>query len=1484
MTSKAGAGGPPSIYQGNLAPAVQQTNKITPSDVLTKKVETPSHPLNKAAAATTDKAINSLILMSFKNPANTASQTAQSPRASLEVKETARPAAATLASVGEPAIMKDNYVKTEPNDKSRLSDAKRPTSENLQRAKSNYDKQSLLVKDLTKQKEDYESSIKPPNQATPAQQKELDRLAAKEAIAKYEWVKLGIEVLNETIKITNPKDPFYPQLLGNLDKLKELSAQAKNLYIKSSMTLLKDDVHALKESIQYNAKMYQNEANPSEVQNANSLIKKYEKLNRIYIITLTSQDKIKKNESNREKSVRSGENYLYNELIGMINEVRLSSAEMQRIPSSRPLPPPPTSEASPSSGTLRPLPSPPTSQASPSAGPPPSYPPPPIPTSQASPLSISPERVKPVRPPRSEAATAVAIKGLASPSGVASNTTAPSNKPTPENKIAPVATELFNTEISHQAQLKCTQQFVELFCVTPADSGKPLILKDTEFTKQLTPEQKKEFTKIMNNLNDSLKILQSFSEETISKFKQFEEDLKNPALDKNEATLKFAEAIATKLTIPNEVIFASARAASTLQDLEIFFNKPAIKTNSTLNEAYKIELSTVKMPIASGGGGMTTHGHAIIPIIQRMPRYEMLTKSLNEQVDKAIVNGNANFSVIASTLNTTSLVHIKAQVTQFNELKRASEDSQAALDLAKNIEKAKKNGGALTGSTQIDTKKHRASIHPSAKPKVKATDAQTLIGARKIMDDGIKAQDTTIQYLEAAIFELKTSEKKPSEKTNELIKLISEKRVCFENKEKLKTSLTALNSSRWAKEVEKSSPNLIDKALLKISKFNEELSHLEEQISKLESTEKKPSVDTKVALTNTKTKSPENAELIKLNKNKSEYANNIKETQTSLESLKKLQESKTPTLVAKAEQSLDRASLALNAHDAAKIIIEAAPVTITVERQKAIETQLGDFDTKFTELSKKISDTKIELAKAKNEIATAQNQKAEPKKETLDALATHLATLEKHAADFQNLQKTYTEFTNNTKIEVDGTLFEKNFNETDEKIGKSVIETQIKIDGNNFKTLWDSLKNIGMQLNFINTYRNVINKMEIEGKPIPGDTKSEKLFNLLSDQFKNGTINEKRIILAMTHEWLNSPINANDINPQVQTAIKSILDQVTDESSSSLKGLKNTLFPPQSPLPQLDIDFKPVVTTLKPGTNSTDDLLKNIATGNIKSKDYKTAVKSFAEDLAAQDLHLINQLTGADFDAVAMAKSRTNVPKLTDFLDNSVNVKSLAILSILEAEKEKPGGGAKVLGFFIDVQKHLIDNAKNSPVNLSTAYSLNLVFEETFISGRVISQSISKLESDQRNTLRKSSDIFKMGTGYQATREFVQANPGAAMPLQLSSALLGNAEANVKERVAKSQSTSLLEHLLFTETLGSVYSNQIQPITELTKKNNQQTYDIGKKLSTMDNTYQVKKPIMKDGQPVKVDGNVQTFTEDFDVKKFYKDSAELANNYFPKPA
>jgi hypothetical protein len=360
---------------------------------------------------------------------------------------------------------------------------------------------------------------------------------------------------------------------------------------------------------------------------------------------------------------------------------------------------------------------------------------------------------------------------------------------------------------------------------------------------------------------------------------------------------------------------------------------------------------------------------------------------------------------------------------------------------------------------------------------------------------------------------------------------------------------------------------------------------------------------------------------------------------------------------------------------------------------------------------------------------------------------------------------------------------------------KAVINEKLEIakalTEYNYKTFWTNLMNPSSpkekdssitkaQNDFLLTYRNNINKFELNGVKIPGKNETEQLLNLLSHQMKQGTDAEKLQIIAMMKEWVENPYmnGGESLNINIQNLIKENLKNVTNNSSPELKDAKESL---EKVLAyQRSLDPSAFTTELKQGSQSFDDLIERIASKGSKTSNYENIVQNFANDLKKTTFHHMGQLTSADFVLDQPSATKTALE------DHTNSIKNLAVQAILSQNTPEEAG--KVLAFFIDVQQKLLENnaASQTTPDLTSAFSLSLAFANTYVEGRIIANRNVKFSDKQKENLKKysidssSNSIFNPLGGYKALRQYIADNPNA--PIVFS---IGFQSANQSAEVLK---------------------------------------------------------------------------------------------------
>lgn len=1339
-------------------PVLPTHSQQTP-DLTSKKVS-----IGKSSAPPTISLPNKLVDSNISLLAKGTFEVKKSPtiikpvRASLLLNQTGADKATTTSTTTGPVLLGQNFKNLPPLPSLPLSSLplsslpnlpalpNQSLSKELKTAQEGIDKERQHLLEIAAKRTKIESTIRP-DQITPEQKKELGKLENEEKLAKYDAAKHGINLLKEMIK-TNPQSEA--KLSEQLNKTEANCKLLRKEYLDSSLHILKEEVHSLKENLQSNPK--KDNPNDANVKNSTIIIARYEQLEKLYLHTNAVSKKLE-----RTTILDARLNHLQNELAELKPQVRYLNAMNKPLPN-------PTNSAADTSAKV-----PPSTLATPSTS---TKPLPAIPLNAKARIinETAPHIISQVKTQATNAESNAA-------NHVANDSSVNATKQVEASSLQPVeiqvnyaSREVLSSEKVHMGKLNAIQNMKDLLFNSSEDnSSLKLTLKDTEFSKAMKENQKAEFTEIITEVAENLKTLQAYTQQNIDKFQQFE--------GKNDP-LALASAIAKDLDVPIEVVRASARIANSYQDYEAFFSK-----NPGVVPYFKKETGIDDLTTTLAAG------------FQRIPRYPMLMSAVETTVKNAANQGIEGYSETLGDISakTNKLI---THANNFDELKGFSNTAKSTTALVKTIEKAQKNGGALKGTEDLKTKKNSA-LQPRGWIKVKSSDGNTLASARNGLTAGIESQKKHIEILDTQIAVLK---EKITSSDNEVTKkqdieilanLNADKTNCNSFIKEFEASMTTLNNSPWAKKIRRKSLEI--------------------------------------------------------------------ETETTINYMEKALNVQRPNL-----------------H------IEADLLPLSEERQEVIQESFREHGTKFTALETSIKETKTKLSEAKINLLNAQKEETAaqkkgeiPTQQLLDSrnayqaeISTHTKALENHVIQFKLLEKDYNAFVKSAASETKGTTFEDGFGELKAETTKSLENAGSKLD--NFKALWSDLMNPknssdDLQNTFVNVYRNVINKMELDGQKIPGDTRSEQLFNLFGHQFKTATENEQRHILTMTGNWLQFETNhSGDIqNPKVREALTSLLDQI--DSSSIFAGVKS----------RFEANIKEILTTappiaLKEGTQSSQVLLASIASGALKpkSKDYDKAVQSLAQDITARDFHYMYKIGASE-----LALGSKVTPNLDKLAENGTDLAHLAVYAI--TQQEKPEHSVNVLNFFIDVQKNLMDGTGNSPPNLTGASSLHTAFANALVE-RVINSNKSKGAQAQ---LEKSKHVFLVGGNNpnENLKNYVKENPGTLLPIAL---LMG--EKAKMEGVFDTKEFDLDRNIIAT------LPNSLS-ILEVSKRKttNVQTYDIGILANQITKKYEKTKTDEIGSRSEVVDGIVKEIPVMrtqivFDEAKFHTENRALANKNFPQ--
>lgn len=508
-------------------------------------------------------------------------------------------------------------------------------------------------------------------------------------------------------------------------------------------------------------------------------------------------------------------------------------------------------------------------------------------------------------------------------------------------------------------------------------------------------------------------------------------------------------------------------------------------------------------------------------------------------------------------------------------------------------------------------------------------------------------------------------------------------------------------------------------------------------------------------------------------------------------------------------EDLKKTQQALNMSDAPQVLALADQSPLLQHHQLPIQKRLEQAQTNFKTISSDVNEVK-------KRIAGRENLNKEDLKAWFNKATEYLAKEEIRLRVFltvieQSLKKS------EPGLKAD---FEDRFFGLKKASIETLEKTKVELASiDNCSEVWKSLAGSSadkkFQADFLLTYRNVIKKFRLNGSEIPGETKSAKLFNLFSQQFKEASESEKQDILNLTTEWLKDPnLHGDDAKiVEVQSAITSLISQIDSTSSKELQDKKASVERLAS-VAKLDLSKEPV----RAGNASFGELISAVASGKIKKRDYAKAVATLATDLTAPTIHLMSEIKMSEFDS-DQRKTEESTKKIPSHIEALVayntDITNLVTQSIISQKNLEEA--TRVLTFFIDVQSEMISTP---PLDLTGALALQAAFEKTIIEGRITESS--RLPSQQKNTLAKGKALFDPAGSYVSVRQYAKSH--AVIPsIQVC---LSDMEKVVAGNEPVNASTGKISKTTITLIADTYKASDLPAVAKMKPPIAQQTYDL----------------------------------------------------------
>ncbi len=420
--------------------------------------------------------------------------------------------------------------------------------------------------------------------------------------------------------------------------------------------------------------------------------------------------------------------------------------------------------------------------------------------------------------------------------------------------------------------------------------------------------------------------------------------------------------------------------------------------------------------------------------------------------------------------------------------------------------------------------------------------------------------------------------------------------------------------------------------------------------------------------------------------------------------------------------------------------------TISDDKQKIIERKFDNFQK--------------QVASFENIIKISETLTGHEKKIFIQA---NLNTLQEAAKDIsQFIETTEKDFRGPNGR--DKTDFDEKFLDLKNKTTDGIKNVQDKLldqslTETNFKSFWSQLvsnqqTDSQAKTDFLNTYRLFIKDLKIDNQPIPGDLKSEKLFNLLTERFKFGSEDEKLQIISLANQWLSSShINSGDLKEtKVQKAIENLFHETQKSDNPEIKSF--------NPSPEIKKALRiNIETPLISGKQPLDGIIREIALGDYKSKDYQNLVSSLANDLTTVSKYHMSQLNNGninDYDPVKNPKGPLqDLTKHYTSISNLVHETICAQTNKKENIKTATDEGIRTLEFFMDVQNKMLND---KPPDVNGAFAIYVGLNQTGIERLTNSSTFSS--SKYGKMFKDNEKLFNNTSNYANLREFCNKSPG----------------------------------------------------------------------------------------------------------------------------